>query len=131
MEFVLTGIICGIISGTGMGGGTVLIFILTHILALEYKVAQASNLIYFIPTSIAAIIVNILNKNIDINLAIKVSVFGIIGAIIGSNISIYFNTEVLKKFFGFFLLVIAIREIWIIFKNFMNKKNKKRDTRNI
>ena len=60
------GIVAGIVSGTGMGGGTILIFLLTFMLGIEQHIAQATNLIFFIPTAIVAIIVNLKNKNIDI-----------------------------------------------------------------
>ena len=82
MTQIVIGIVAGIVSGTGMGGGTILIFLLTFMLGVEQHVAQATNLIFFIPTAIVAIIVNLKNKNIDIKLAILISVFGIIGAII-------------------------------------------------
>ena len=120
---ILIGIISGIISGTGMGGGTILIFLLSFLLGVEQHVAQATNLIFFIPTSIVAIIVNIKNKNIDIKLAIIISIFGILGAIWGANISIHTDVNLLKKFFGAFLAVIAMHEIYSIAKQY--KKDKK------
>ena len=49
---ILIGMISGIVSGTGMGGGTILIFLLTFMMGIEQHVAQATNLIFFIPTSI-------------------------------------------------------------------------------
>ena len=58
---ILIGMISGIVSGTGMGGGTILIFLLTFMMGIEQHVAQATNLIFFIPTSIVAIIINIKN----------------------------------------------------------------------
>ena len=60
---ILIGLISGIVSGTGMGGGTILIFLLSFITGVEQHIAQATNLIFFIPTSIVAIIVNLKNKN--------------------------------------------------------------------
>ena len=59
---ILIGMISGIVSGTGMGGGTILIFLLTFMMGIEQHVSQATNLIFFIPTSIVAIIINIKNK---------------------------------------------------------------------
>lgn len=76
----LIGLISGIVSGTGMGGGTILIFLLTFLLGIEQHIAQATNLIFFIPISIVAIIVNTKIKNIDIKLAILVSIFGVFGS---------------------------------------------------
>ena len=125
MTEVLIGIVSGIVSGTGMGGGTILIFLLTFMLGVEQHVAQATNLIFFIPTAIVAIIVNLKNKNIDTKLAILISIFGILGAIIGSNISIHIDVGILKKCFGIFLAFITINEIYSIFKLYRNKyKNK-------
>ena len=119
----IIGLISGIVSGTGMGGGTILIFLLSFLLGVEQHVAQATNLIFFIPTSIVAIIVNIKNKNIDIKLAIIISIFGILGAIWGANIFIHTDVNLLKKFFGAFLAVIAMHEIYSIAKQY--KKDKK------
>lgn len=127
MTEVLIGIISGIVSGTGMGGGTILIFLLSFMLGIEQHTAQATNLIFFIPTSIVAIIVNLKNKNIEIKQAIIVSIFGILGAIIGANIAIYMDVKMLKKVFGIFLIAVTINEIYSIFK--LYKKDKKTDNK--
>lgn len=124
MSEILIGLISGVVSGTGMGGGTILIFLLTFLIGIEQHAAQATNLIFFIPTSIVAIIVNLKNKNIDIKLAIIISIFGILGAIIGAIISINIDVQILKKCFGIFLLIIAIYEIYSIIKQ--NKKRIKK-----
>lgn len=122
MEIII-GLISGIVSGTGMGGGTILIFLLSFFMGVEQHIAQATNLIFFIPTSIVAIIVNLKNKNIDIKAGILISLFGMLGAIIGANISIHTDVGILKKCFGFFLAAITINEIYSIVKQ--NKKSQK------
>lgn len=125
MKEIIIGVVSGIVSGTGMGGGTILIFLLTVLSGIEQHTAQAINLIFFIPTSIVAIIVNIKNKNIDLRLAIIIALAGIFGAIIGANISIRTDVHKLQTYFGIFLLIIAIHEIYTIIKE--NKKIKKRE----
>ena len=124
---ILIGIVSGIVSGTGMGGGTILIFLLTFMLGIEQHTAQATNLIFFIPTSIVAIIVNLKNKNVDLKLAIIISIFGILGAIIGANIALNIDVGFLRKAFGVFLAVIAINEIYSIYKRY--KKEKRTNTK--
>lgn len=99
MKEIIIGIVSGIVSGTGMGGGTILIFLLTFMCGIEQHIAQATNLIFFIPTSIVAIIVNFKNKNIDLKLATIISIFGVLGAIVGANLAIYTNVKDLKKYF--------------------------------
>ena len=113
---IFIGILSGIISGTGMGGGTILIFLLMYAIGVEQHIAQATNLVFFIPTSIIAIIINLKNKNIALKSAVLVSVFGILGAIIGANISIKIDVNILRKCFGIFLAIIAIHEIYTIIK---------------
>ena len=126
---ILIGIVSGIVSGTGMGGGTILIFLLTFFMGVEQHIAQATNLIFFIPTSIIAILVNLKNKNIYLKSAIIISVFGILGAIIGANISINMDVVILKKAFGIFLAIITIHEIYTIVKLYKNEKITNNKTR--
>ena len=128
MKEIIIGIVSGIVSGTGMGGGTILIFLLTFMCGIEQHIAQATNLMFFIPTSIVAIIVNIKNKNIKFKIATIISIFGILGAIVGANISIHTDVNRLRKFFGIFLAVIAIHEIYTIIKE--NKKIRKGHNKN-
>ena len=120
---ILTGFISGIVSGTGMGGGTILILCLSIFLGIDQKIAQATNLIFFVPTSIAAIYINIKEKNINLKVAKVIIVWGIIGAIIGATIAKNLETGLLKKAFGIFLAFIAIHEIYVIFRMYKNKKN--------
>lgn len=127
MSEILIGMFSGIFSGIGMGGGTILIFLLTTFIGLEQHIAQATNLIYFIPTAISAIIVNFKNKNIDTKLAIFVSIGGALGAIIGANISVNIGVQKLRRLFGIFLVIIVIHEIYTLFKEY--KMSKKRNTK--
>lgn len=122
MKEIIIGIVSGTISGTGMGGGTILIFLLTYIIGIEQHIAQATNLIFFIPTSIVAIIVNIKNKNIDFQVATLISIFGILGAIIGANLSVHTDVNMLRKCFGIFLVIISIHEIYTIIKEYKKEK---------
>ena len=120
---VLIGFISGIISGTGMGGGTILILLLSIIMGLDQHVSQATNLVFFVPTAIAAIFIS-LRKNIDVKLGITIVIVGVVGATIGAIISSKMNVNLLRKIFGVFLLIIAIYEIYSWYKMYIKKKNK-------
>lgn len=117
MFLFLTGTIAGIVSGLGMGGGTILIIVLTNILGYEQHIAQASNILFFIPTSIMAILVHLKRKDVDKSLICKLAIPSIISAICGSYISGMIQTENLKKIFGTFLLIVGMYEIITIVKN--------------
>ena len=124
MQEILIGLISGIVSGTGMGGGTVLILMLSIIMGIEQHIAQATNLVFFIPTSIAAIITNWKYKLVDKKVALWVSIFGVIGAITGAIVSSKTNVEKLKKYFGIFLAMVAIFEIYSFFRQYIFKRKK-------
>ena len=69
---ILIGVVSGIVSGTGMGGGTILILLLSIFIGLDQHVAQATNLVFFIPTAIAAILLSLKNKKIDLKLGLNI-----------------------------------------------------------
>lgn len=126
---ILIGFISGIVSGTGMGGGTILILCLSIFLGIDQKIAQATNLLFFVPTSIAAIYVNIKEKNINYKVAKVISLWGIIGAIGGAIIAQKMEVSLLKKSFGVFLAIIAIHEIYVVIKEYIisKKSNNKKE----
>ena len=107
MKEILFGFISGIVAALGMGGGTILILLLGLFTNLKQHLIQGTNLIFFIPTSIVAIFMNVKNKNIDYKLSLIIIISGIIGAIVGSKISFKIENNQLKKYFGLFLLFIA------------------------
>ena len=130
MKEVLMGLVAGIVSGTGMGGGTVLILLLTALNGIEQHIAQATNLIFFIPTSIVAIITNWKHKLIDKKLALSISIFGTIGAALGAIASSRVNVTELRKYFGIFLAIIAIWEIYSYFRQYIFKEKRENNSMN-
>lgn len=122
MLAIIFGIIAGIITGLGMGGGTILILLLSLFMKMEQHVAQATNLIFFIPTSLAAIIINLKQKNVNIKLALSISAFGVIGSIIGAIISKNITSQSLKKCFAIFIIVIALYEVYKLYNEYKREK---------
>lgn len=122
---VLTGLISGIVSGTGMGGGTILILVLSVFIGIEQHTAQATNLIFFVPTSIAAIIIALKEKLIEWKTGRNIAVAGIVGAIIGSIIMSKLEVKLLRKCFAIFLAIIAIYEIYSLKKQYNSYSKKK------
>jgi len=121
---LLTGIISGAFSGIGMGGGTILILILSVFMGIEQHVAQATNLVFFVPTSITAIITTMKEKLINWRIGIPVAISGIVGAIMGAKISVNMDVNRLKKYFGIFLMLITIYEIYSLIKTYKRDKTK-------
>lgn len=122
MKEILFGLISGIVAALGMGGGTILILLLSIFTSLKQHLIQGTNLIFFIPTSIVAIYMNIKNKTIDYKLATGIIIAGIVGAVVGSKLSFKLENSILKKCFGIFLLFIALFEIFAFFRQYILKK---------
>lgn len=119
---IIFGIIAGMVTGLGMGGGTILILLLSLFMDLEQHMAQATNLVFFVPTSLAAIFINIKQKNVDGKVALIISIFGVIGAMIGAIISEKISSDALRKYFAIFILIIAFHEIYQLYKEYKKKK---------
>lgn len=111
MLLFLISILSGIISGMGIGGGTILIPALIIFFNTSQHIAQSINLLSFIPIALVALITHIKNKNVEIKLSLKLICAGIIGAIGGAFIASTMSSQHLRKLFGIFLLLMGIYEI--------------------
>ena len=109
---VIIGFLSGIISGMGIGGGTILIPALSIFFNYEQHTAQNFNLIYFIPTAIIALFTHAKSGNIEKTVLWKIVLFGLIGAGVGAFAAINMEADILRKCFGGFLLIMGILEIF-------------------
>lgn len=109
---ILAGLFSGVVSGMGIGGGAILIPILTVLLGYGQQAAQCTNLVYFIPTAIVALIIHVKNKSVDFKSAWPIIGFGVIGAVAGSWIAVYMPAEVLRKIFAVFLFAVGINQFF-------------------
>ncbi len=107
----IAGFLSGIISGMGIGGGAILIPVVTLIMGLGQKEAQFVNLIYFIPTAIAALYKHRKNGNIEKRIIKPLIIFGVIGCVAGALFASRTQEGVLRVMFGVFLGVMGIYEI--------------------
>jgi len=106
----IAGLVCGILSGFGIGGGSLLMVWMTAAASMDQKLAQSINLIYFLPTAAGALIFHIKNKSIRWDATIPAALCGCITAALSSFAASAFPIELLRKLFGGFLLVIGILE---------------------
>ena len=97
---------------------------MVNFIGIDQHIAQATNLIFFIPTALCSVIVNSKNKLVKYKLALQVIIYGIIGTIIGSIISNKLNKIFLRKIFGILLLIIAIMEMYNFYKMYIKKESR-------
>lgn len=111
VAYIIVGIIGGVVGGMGMGGGTLLIPLLTIFCSVEQHVAQACNLIVFIPMSVIAIIIHAKNGLIKGEYfwwtAIPAVIVGVLSSILSKNT----DSDALRKWFGYFLLLLSVYQL--------------------
>lgn len=107
----LIGLAAGIVSGMGIGGGTILIPALVLFMKPEQHIAQSVNLVFFIPTAVVALIIHIKNKRVDFRMAVPIIIFGLAGAYLGSRLALNLQGADLRRWFGIFLLAMGIYEM--------------------
>lgn len=122
---VLSGILGGAVGGMGMGGGTLLIPMLTIFCGVQQKTAQAINLVSFLPMSVVAIIIHAKNKLIDFKGLWYIIVPATVLGAVGSYLAVLLPQELLGKLFGGFLIILSIFLFITTFRNKSGKNSEK------
>jgi len=117
MILFLVGLLSGIISGMGIGGGTILIPSLIIFTTLNQHQAQGINLVVFIPIAIVALIIHYKNKNIYFKIALPIIITGLLGSFIGSSLAVNIPSDMLRRLFAVFLFCMGGYEIFSKVKN--------------
>ncbi len=110
---VLAGLVSGVISGFGIGGGTILMVYLTALAHMPQHTAQGINLIYFLPTAAAALILHSKNHYVVWKAVLPAALCGCATAALLSFVAMDMDLDLLKRLFGGFLLATGL---WELFK---------------
>jgi len=109
--FIIIGIAGGIIGGMGMGGGTLLIPLLTLFTATDQHLAQAVNLIAFIPMSAVALIIHIKNKLVEFRFVLITALPAVTASVLASLLSKRVEGDALGMYFGIFLMCLGVYQL--------------------
>lgn len=127
---IAVSVLGGVIGGMGMGGGTLLIPLLTLAAGLEQHLAQSVNLMAFVPMSIVAVIIHNKNGYIDIKSSIPITCAALIGAIGGSLLARYSGGYILRAGYGAFLIALGAYQMFITVKTALKNRRQKKDGSN-
>ncbi len=114
MEYVLyafAGILGGVLGGMGMGGGTILIPLLSIFYGVSQHASQAVNLISFVPMAVVALIIHIKNKLVRFDNVLIIIVSGCFTCVLGCYIAKVMSGDLLRKCFGGFLVLLSVFQI--------------------
>lgn len=109
---ILAGTAAGVLSGFGVGGGTLLLIYMTAFAGLEQTLAQGINLLYFLPTAGASLPSHLKNGYVDRYTALPAILTGLLGTALAAWAATGLDVNLLRKLFGVFLLCIGIKEFF-------------------
>lgn len=108
----LCGLGAAIISAWGVGGGTLLLLVMTLFLGVDQRTAQGINLLFFLPTAASALICHAKGGYLDkptLKAAIPVA---LLAAALGAWLATAMDVELLRKPFGVYLLFSGVSLLW-------------------
>ena len=114
---ILAGALTGILSGFGIGGGTLLLIYMTSFAGVPQNLAQGVNLLYFLPTAATALPSHVKNGYVDRAAAWPAILAGLLGTALSAWAATGLDVQLLRRCFGVYLLYVGVTELF-------RKKNK-------
>lgn len=125
LVYFLAGLAGGFLGGMGMGGGTVLIPILTVFCGVTQHMAQSVNLLTFLPMAVISLRVHVKNGLLDtkgvIWMAVPATVLSVFGGIFVQQLT----GGMLRVGFGVFLCLLSIYQFYTGIHGLIASKGKK------
>lgn len=112
--YLAAGFFSGMLGGMGMGGGTILIPALTVILGVEQHVAQATNLIAFLPMAAFSLSAHSKSGLLKTDGVWSVVIPAVLTSVLGGLIAVLLPAEILRKLFGAFLIILAVKGLFTV-----------------
>ncbi len=120
--YLLFGFIAGIFGGLGMGGGTLLIPLLSIFLGLDQKLCQGINLVSFLVMALFSLIIHYKNGFIVTKGLFYIIASGVVFSCGGALLAGVLPSGLLRVVFGYFLCGLALIEAVKVFRK--KKQNK-------
>ena len=108
----LCGLGAGIISAWGVGGGTLLLLVMTLLLGVEQRTAQGINLLFFLPTALSALWCHWKGGFLDRDTLKSAVPAAVLAALAGAGIAALVDTALLRKPFALYLLASGVMLLW-------------------
>ena len=108
----LAGFLTGILSAWGIGGGTLLLLVMTLFLGVDQITAQGINLLYFLPTAAMALVQHRKNGLLHAPLLRSAIPWALPVTALAAWAATAVDVEALKKPFGVFLLVSGLYTVF-------------------
>jgi len=111
LYFILAGILGGVLAGMGMGGGTLTLPILVLLMGVSQLTAQFANLIAFLPSGSAALLLHVKNGLVRTDNLFFILLPAAVACAAASVFATKLSGGVLKTCFGVFLCIIGVSSL--------------------
>ena len=108
----LCGLGASILSAWGVGGGTLLLLVMTLFLDVDQRTAQGINLLFFLPTAASALVCHARGGYLDKPTLKSAVPLAVAAALAGAWIATNLDVEVLRSPFGVYLLLSGVSLLW-------------------
>ena len=113
LVLLVIGLMAGILSGMiGVGGGIIIVPALVYFMSASQYQAQGTSLaVLLLPVGIFAVINYYKAGYVDIKMTLFIALSFLLGGYIGSKIAISLDQNMVKKIFGGFMIIVALKMI--------------------
>lgn len=108
----LCGLGASVLSAWGVGGGTLLLLVMTLFLGVDQRTAQGINLLFFLPAAASALACHARNGYLDRPTLRRAIPAAVLFALLGAWIATAVDAEVFRKPFGVYLLLSGVSLLW-------------------
>ena len=108
----LCGLGAGVVSAWGVGGGTLLLLVMTLLLGVDQRTAQGINLLFFLPTAAGALFCHARDGWLDRPTLKSAIPAAVPAALLGAWAATAVDVAALRRPFGVYLLFSGLSLIW-------------------
>lgn len=109
---LLVGAATGVLSGFGVGGGTLLLVYMTAFAGVDQHLAQGINLLYFLPAGLMALPAHVKNGYVERPALLSAIGTGLVCAALTAWAATGMEVGLLRKLFGVFLIAMGLMELF-------------------
>ena len=102
----------GVVSAWGVGGGTLLLLVMTLFLGVDQRTAQGVNLLFFLPTAASALICHARSGYLHKPTLKSAVPAAVLAALAGAWLATGVDVDMFRRPFGVYLLLSGVLLLW-------------------